>query len=230
MRALSGSRAPQPRAASGRLILAALALACTPLATPVHAADDSRVDRLLAAVEVVDTAPYHPGYDRDCDPGACVFGEPWTDDHDGPFAHNGCTTREDVLLRQMRDIEMRWGSRCRIYDARLRDPYTGRRLTWRTDGYYIAIDHVYPLAEAWHGGAWAWSQRRRVAFANDVRRELLAVSASANDDKVASSPSEWLPPRTAYHCTYARKYLRVAVAWGLPITSADEATIRRLDC
>ena len=76
----------------------------------------------LSAVAVVANEPYHPGYDRDCDPGACVFGEPWTDDHDGPFAHNGCTTREDVLLQQMRDIELRWGSRCRIYDARSPTP------------------------------------------------------------------------------------------------------------
>jgi hypothetical protein len=208
-----------------------VALLCsTPLATPARAADDSRVDRLLQAVDVVATEPYHPGYDRGCDGGACVFGEAWTDEHDGAFGHNGCTTREDVLLQQMRDVEMRWGSKCRIYDARLTDPYTGQRLTWQTDGYDISIDHIYPLAEAWHGGAWSWTQRRRTTFANDVRRELLAVSASANDAKEASSPSEWLPPRRRYHCTYARKYLRVAVAWDLPITSADESTIRDLDC
>ena len=189
-----------------------------------------RILDLLDLARVVDDIDYQPGYDRDCDPGDCVFGEAWTDDHDGPKGHNGCTTREDVLLLQMKDIEMRWGSKCRIYEARLRDPYSGERMTWRDDGYDISIDHVYPLAEAWHGGAWSWTQRRRVAFANDVRRELLAVSAGANDAKEASSPSEWLPPRRRYHCTYARKYLRVAVAWDLPITSADESTLRRLEC
>lgn len=191
---------------------------------------DERIERLLSRVNVVEDEPYHPGYDRSCDPGPCVFGEPWTDEHDGPAGHNGCSTREDVLLRQMRDIELRWGSECRIYDARLRDPYTGRRLTWREDGARIAVDHVYPLAEAWHGGAWAWPLRRRIAFANDVRRELLAVSWAANDAKQASSPAEWLPPRRAYRCTYVRRYLRVAVAWRLPITRADEETIRALDC
>lgn len=225
-----GSRAPQPLAARGRLPVALALLVGTPLAAPAHASDESRVERLLSVVEVVADEPYHPGYDRDCDPGDCVFGEPWTDDHDGAFGHNGCTTREDVLLQRMRDIEMRWGSRCRIYDARLTDPYTGRHMTWQSDGYEIVIDHVYPLAEAWHGGAWAWPQRRRTAFANDVRRELLAVSADANVAKGASSPSQWLPPRRRYRCTYVRKYLRVAVVWDLPITSADESTIRSLDC
>ena len=126
-----------------------------------------RILELLDRARTVDDIEHRPGYDRSCDPGACVFGEPWTDDHAGPKGHNGCTTREDVLLMQMKDIEMRWGSSCRIYEARLRDPYSGERMTWRDDGYYISIDHVYPLARAWHGGAWRWPLRKRVAFATN---------------------------------------------------------------
>ena len=75
------------------------------------------------------------------------------------FGHNGCDTRQDVLLQQMRHIELRWGSHCRIYQARLTDPYTGRKMTWRRDGYRIQIDHVYPLSRAWYAGAWAWTRR-----------------------------------------------------------------------
>ena len=114
------------------------------------------------------TAPYYPGYDRDCDPGGCVFGEEWTDDNNTRFGHNGCDTRQDVLLQQMHHIELRWSSECRIYQARMRDPYTGRKLTWRRDGYRIQVDHVYPLSRAWYAGAWAWTQQKRVRFANDV--------------------------------------------------------------
>ncbi|PVG84666.1 deoxyribonuclease [Nocardioides gansuensis] len=185
------------------------------------------LERLLREVEVVDEIDWQPGYDRACDPGACVFGPAWTDDHDGVGGHNGCDTRQDVLLRQMRDIELRWGSECRIYEARLTDPYTGEELTWRDDGYWIAVDHVYPLARAWHGGAWAWSQRRRVAFANDVRRELLAVSAAVNDAKGAAGPAEWLPPRRASRCAYGRRYVAVAAQWDLPLTDEDVAAVRR---
>ena len=50
----------------------------------------------------------------------------------------------------------------------------------RDDGYDIQIDHVYPLARAWHEGAWAWPRKRRVAFANDVDLELLARLARAD--------------------------------------------------
>lgn len=187
-----------------------------------------RIERLLADVAVRDTT-YHPGFDRLCGPGhGCVFGPEWTDDHPGRFGHNGCDTRQDVLLTQMRHIEMRWGSSCRIYEADLTDPYTGERLTWRDDGYWIQIDHVYPLAQAWYAGAWAWPRERRLRFANDVERELLAVSGRANQDKGAGTPSEWLPGPHPLRCAYVAKYLAVASAYALPVTPADAATITRL--
>ena len=184
---------------------------------------------LLDQIETTELPPYHPGYDRSCERrGACQFGEEWTDRHPGRFGRNGCTTREDVLLQQLSDIEMRWGSSCRIYQASLLDPYSAERLTWREDGYWIQIDHVYPLAEAWHAGAWAWPQLRRVRFANDVRRELLAVSGRANQDKGSATPSEWLPGNRAFRCTYVRRYLVVAKAYQLTITEADREAIKRV--
>ena len=189
----------------------------------------SRLLRLIARVPTTAGTPYQPGYDRSCSPGhACAFGVEWTDDHPGPFGHNGCDTRQDVLLQQMHDIEMRWGSECRIYEAALADPYTGEQLTWRDDGYWIQIDHVYPLAEAWHAGAWRWPQSRRLRFANDVRRNLLAVTSRANYEKGSATPSEWLPPNRGFQCRYVTKYLRVALAYDLTITDADAAAIAEI--
>ena len=211
------------------VLLVSLLVACAmPHASTAQTGPAERLARLLEQVRLVDAPSYHPGYDRDCDPGGCVFGRPWTDDHPGPFGHNGCDTRQDALLEQMRDIELRWGSQCRIYQARLRDPYTGDRLNWRDDGYFIQIDHVYPLARAWHEGAWAWTPQRRLRFANDVDRELLAVGAEANQDKQDMTPSEWLPPWRAYRCRYLVRYLRVAVHYDLPISAADADAVRRV--
>ncbi|MEZ5097369.1 MAG: HNH endonuclease family protein [Nocardioides sp.] len=188
-----------------------------------------RIDRLLRDLEVVPGEPYHPGYDRSCGPGhACVFGPLWSDAHPGPAGHNGCDTRQDALLAQLRQVQLRWGSSCRVYDGVLVDPYSGARLTWRRDGYWIQIDHVFPLARAWHAGAWAWSRRRRLRFANDVDRELLAVSARANQEKGAGGLAEWLPPVGALRCRYVAKYLTVAAAYGLPVTEADAAAARRV--
>lgn len=183
---------------------------------------------LLSRVEVLPEEPYAPGYDRACDPGACVFGPEWTDRSSAPLGHNGCDTREDVVRLQFEEVELRWGSRCRIYQGVLHEPYTGERMTWRDDGYFIQIDHVYPLASAWYGGAWSWPQARRVAFANDVRRELLAVSGQANQAKISQTPAEWLPPNRAFRCEYVWRYLRVAVAYDLPISRADALAITRV--
>ncbi|MEO6509462.1 MAG: HNH endonuclease family protein [Nocardioides sp.] len=209
----------------GVALLVLLSVVAGPTSASTASTGDS-ILTLLDRVTVTDSAPYYPGYDRDCDPGGCVFGEEWTDDNDTTYGHNGCNTREDVLLQQMRDIELRWGSECRIYQAKLKDPYTGRKLTWRRDGYRIQIDHVYPLSTAWYAGAWDWTQRKRVRFANDVDRELLAVWGAANQAKENSTPSEWLPPREAYHCAYVLRYLRVALHYGLSVTAADVTTIR----
>ena len=213
-----------PRRWSATVGLASLVLAWSLLGATSSSAAPDRADRLralLARVAVVEAPGYHPGYDRDCRPGGCVFGPEWTDRNATRFGHNGCDTRQDVLLEQMSHVELRWGSHCRIYQARLRDPYTGEPMTWRDDGYDIQVDHVYPLARAWHEGAWSWTLRRRVAFANDVDRELLAVSGRGNQAKEDSTPAEWMPPRRAYWCEYLERYLRVAVAYDLPITRAD---------
>ncbi len=199
----------------------------SPTSTP-NVPGDPRLVRLLASARLAPRT-FHEGYDRSCTAGSgCVFGPEWTDDHPGLFGHNGCDTRQDVLLAQMVDIEMRWESDCRIYEAALSDPYTGERLTWRDDGYGIQIDHIYPLAAAWHAGAWSWPQARRVRFANDVRRELLAVSGAANQIKQASTPADWLPSNRAYRCTYVRKYLAVAAAYDLPISPEDHDAIARV--
>jgi Protein of unknown function (DUF1524) len=198
-----------------------LSIASASAAAPAATDPGVRLQRLLDRATVVAEPGYHEGYDRDCDPGGCVFGREWTDKNPTRFGHNGCDTRQDVLLEQMTHIEMRWGSECEIYQARLRDPYTGLRMNWRDDGYNIQVDHVYPLARAWHEGAWAWTRKQRVAFANDVDLELLAVSGRANQDKEDSTPAEWMPPRRAFGCDYLVAYLRVAAAYDLPITQAD---------
>jgi hypothetical protein len=198
-------------------------------AAPADRLADSVGDRILALLDqvaVTATTPYYPGYERDCHPGGCVFGEEWTDDNTTRFGHNGCDTRQDVLLQQMHHIELRWGSKCRIYQARMRDPYTGRKLTWRRDGYRIQVDHVYPLSRAWYAGAWAWTQQKRVRFANDVDHELVATWGATNQAKENFTPSEWLPPREAYHCRYVLTYLDVAVRYGLSVTDADVATMQ----
>ncbi|MEV6273643.1 HNH endonuclease family protein [Nocardia sp. NPDC051832] len=190
-----------------------------------------QVERLLASVRVIAERPHPGGYERGCKSGqACVFGESWTDDYDGPGGHDGCDTRNNVLAKQLAEVEFRAGTReCVVVSGALDDPYTGRRIAFRKEAARdIQIDHVYALAAAWDMGASMWPPERRVSFANDVEVNLLATDAGTNQAKGDSTPSEWLPPARANHCFYAGKYLTVAVQYDLPITAADNAALAEI--
>ncbi|GAA0804604.1 excalibur calcium-binding domain-containing protein [Spirilliplanes yamanashiensis] len=144
------------------------------------------------------------GYDREA-----MFGPAWQD-VDG----NGCDTRDDVLRRDLTGVESRG---CEVTAGVLDDPYTGRHIDFATDPAAIQVDHVVPLALAWQLGADRWVQEDRVRFANDPAN-LLAVDASANQQKRDSGPDSWLPPDRSYRCTYAIRFTRVLSGYRLRLT------------
>ena len=63
------------------------------------------------------------GYDRGCGDGeGCVFGPAWAD-----VDRNGCDQRNDVLHRDLTDVEVREGTQgCVVIAGVLDDPYTGQ--------------------------------------------------------------------------------------------------------
>ncbi|WP_232252976.1 hypothetical protein [Rhodococcus erythropolis] len=79
---------------------------------------------------------------------SCVFGTSWTDKYDGALARNGCDTRNDVLGRQLVDIEFKPGTRdCKVVAGTLHDPYTGTDIAFSTaNPSAIQIDHVISAA------------------------------------------------------------------------------------
>ncbi len=202
-----------------------------PQATPAPGSPSrAQLEQLLDHVHVLPTRPRPGGYERGCKAGqGCVFGPAWTDDHDAPGGHDGCDTRNNVLAGQLTEIGFRPGSTCVVVSGILDDPYTGRRLTFeKADAGAVQIDHVYPLAAAWDMGAYGWPLDRRIRFANDLDFNLLATEGKTNQDKGDSTPAEWLPPAAANHCFYAAKYLTAARQYNLPITTADQAVLRRV--
>lgn len=191
------------------------------------------VSALLDSVDVVPERVRVPGYERECSgASACVFGHAWSDATGAPGAGNGCSTRHDVLSRDLlaSDLADAAGGLsagtadpgCEVSTGVLVDPYTGRIVDVGAAGVRgIHVDHVYPLSAAWDLGAWEWSPGKRAAFANDVDRNLVAVTGSVNSSKSDSTPSDWMPPDAARHCFYAARYLTAAVSYGLPVTDAD---------
>ena len=156
------------------------------------------------------------GYQRTRD-----FGPAWSVDVD----RNGCGTRDDVLRRDLSDIETR--GRCTVVAGVLRDPYTGRTVTFaKADAAEVQIDHVVPLAAAWALGARDWRQAQRERFANDPVN-LQATPAAANLGKGDDTPAEWLP-RQGYRCAYAVRWVQVSTRYRLAVTPADRATLSSL--
>ena len=176
-------------------------------------ADDSR--RALEELRVIEKGSEPvPQYSRD------QFGQRWAD-----VDRNGCDTRNDVLKRDLRDLQMKRSSpQCVVVSGVLDDPYTGRQIDFQRgedSSEAVQIDHVVALANAWKSGAWQWDAVRRQDFANDPFN-LLAVDGAANQDKGASSADQWLPSNSAYQCAYVQRQIAVKVSWGLGVTRAEK--------
>ena len=217
---------------SGRLVivfivfLAALALlvgfwwrtsgsthATGPTDVTLGSADDSR--RALEELRVIEKGSESvPQYSRD------QFGQRWAD-----VDRNGCDTRNDVLKRDLHDLQMKRSSpQCVVVSGVLNDPYTGRQIDFQRgedSSEAVQIDHVVALANAWKSGAWQWDAARRQDFANDPFN-LLAVDGAANQDKGASSADQWLPSNSAYQCAYVQRQIAVKSSWGLGVTRAEK--------
>jgi hypothetical protein len=163
------------------------------------------------------------GYRRSCAAGSgCVFGPAWAD-VDG----NGCDQRDDVLQRDLTDVRRRGGG-CVVLGGTLADPYTGTTVTFsKTRAEQVQIDHVVPLAAAWAQGASRWSAQRREQFANDLGN-LIATTAGPNESKGDATADGWTPPDSAFDCAYGRVVVTVKQRYGLTVTAAEAAALRRL--
>ncbi|HZG04150.1 MAG TPA: HNH endonuclease family protein [Streptomyces sp.] len=132
-----------------------------------------------------------------------------------------CNTREVVLKRDGSNV-VQDGS-CAATSGSWYSPYDGA--TWYAASD-VDIDHVVPLAEAWRSGASGWTTARRQAFANDLdTAQLIAVTDDVNQAKGDKDPAEWMPPRTTYHCTYARMWVWVKHSYGLSVDSAEKSRL-----
>ncbi|MFL0579508.1 HNH endonuclease family protein [Dietzia sp. 179-F 9C3 NHS] len=174
----------------------------------------------LAGLEVKGKAP-KTGYSRS------EFGRAWDDDVPVEYGGNGCDQRQDVLRRDLVNIQMR--DRCTVTAGTLQDdPYTGKTIAYTRDRTSdVDIDHRVALSHAWQTGAQQWSPEKRLAFANDPRN-LVAVDASANRQKGDGDAATWLPSNKPYRCTYVATQVEVKSAYGLWVTPAEQDAISRV--
>jgi hypothetical protein len=116
---------------------------------------------------------------------------------------------------------------CRVAAGHWIDPYTGETFE---NPVYLDIDHMVPLKEAHRSGAWSWDAAKRKQFANELLAggHLLPVKASANRQKGARDPGQWLPSNKAYHVTYAKAWIAVKRKWELTADAEELAALRAI--
>jgi hypothetical protein len=184
--------------------------------TPVTSSDYNNARAELAGLPV-------KGWDRLTDFSRYRFGEPWSDDVNVEFGHNGCNTRDDILRRDLTDLAVRPGT-CYAQSGVLVDPYTGESITFfrgPETSEAVQIDHLVSLSDAWYKGAREWDEQRRRDFANDPRN-LLAVSGKANFDKAFRDANAWLPPDQSFRCEFVSRQVAVKAAYRLWVSANEK--------
>ncbi|MFE3070806.1 HNH endonuclease family protein [Streptomyces sp. NPDC059247] len=172
----------------------------------------------LAAVDALTVKGRAPktGYARE------EFGRAWAD-VDG----NGCGTRDDILKRDLTGVRFTDG-RCKVASGTLTDdPYTGTTVPYVRGRSKVDIDHVVALSDAWQKGARKWDADTRRRFANDPLN-LLAVDSVTNRRKSDGDAATWLPPNTAYRCTYVARQVAVKKKYGVWVTAGERDAMKRV--
>ena len=188
-----------------------------PTAPTTDAAAAATARRQLAALPVKGKAPA-TGYDREA-----RFGTAWLD-----VDHNGCDTRNDVLARDLTELE-RQGP-CKVLRGTLVSPYTGERVDFvrgNRTSTLVQVDHVVALENAWRTGAQQLSQSEREALANDPVN-LFAVDGHSNAQKRSGDAATWLPADTAFRCTYVEHQVTVKTTYRLWVAPAERDAIARV--
>lgn len=144
-------------------------------------------------------------------------------DEDG----DGCNTREEVLIAESTTRAQVDAYGCKVIAGDWYSPYDGAT---HTDPSDLDIDHFVPLKEAWDSGAHSWTSARRRQFANDLSdpRSLIAVTAGENRSKGDKDPSNWMPDRTEYWCTYIATWVAVKARWGLTMDESEAGRVRKI--
>lgn len=187
------------------------AMAVAVLATPAHSATTTARNLMLQLAVAAEAGS--TSYDR------ALF-KHWVD------ADGDCqNTRAEVLTKESRVApSYTTSSRCTVSRGKWYSYYDG--VTWTLPGD-VDIDHVVALKEAWVSGARTWPSADRQRFANDLgwSGSLMAVTDNVNASKSDRDPAEWLPPRTAAHCTYAIQWAQVKYRWRLRLNSAERSRL-----
>lgn len=156
------------------------------------------------------------GYSRE------QFGPAWFD-----VDLNRCSTRNDILARDLRQVVFKAGDDCVVAKGTLHDRYTGTTINFvqgPSTSSKVQIDHVVALAAAWRTGAKQWAPDRRLFYANDSL-VLLAVDGPTNGAKGDKDAGNWLPPAAGFHCRYVARQIAIKTKYEMWVTQPERMTM-----
>ena len=189
--------------------------------TSAQVASSDEDTHRLESLRVAGRAP-KTGYERE------LFGQAWSDDVTVEFGHNGCDTRNDILRRDLTNIQLKEGTYgCVVLSGTLDDPFSGQRIDFvrgQSTSSQVQIDHIVALSDAWQKGAQQWDEETRRNFANDPRN-LRAVKGNLNSQKGDGDAATWLPPQRGYRCEYVRSIIDVKAEYGVWVTPAEKEAL-----
>jgi hypothetical protein len=140
---------------------------------------------------------------------------------------NGCSVRELILLRDLKDTKLDEDG-CKILSGKLDpDPYSGKVINFErgiNTSQAVQIDHIVAVSDAWQKGAQQLTPELRHQFYNDPLN-LLAVDGPTNNDKGDGDAATWLPPNKDYRCRYVARQVAVKTKYSLWISQAEHDTI-----
>lgn len=178
--------------------------------------DEPLLDQ-LATIEIKGRAP-KTGYERD------EFGSGWQDPD-----RNGCDARNDMLRRDLTDVELKEGTNgCVVLTGTLDDAFTATEIDFvrGPNSADVQIDHLVALSDAWQKGAQQLSEEERELLANDPLN-LLAVDGPSNASKGDSDAATWLPPNRGFWCDYVTRQTAVKAKYDLWMTQAEHDAIEQ---
>ena len=188
-------------------------------AIPFSEATEVTASSVLSSLPVKGRAP-KTGYSRD------QFGQAWAD-----VDRNGCDTRNDMLKRDLINIEYKVKTRdCVVVTGVLIDRYSGETINFvrgNSTSMEVQIDHVVALSNAWQTGAFKLTLAQRTALANDPMN-LFAVKGRLNSQKSDGDAATWLPPLKSFRCTYIAQQIAVKAKYSLWVTAPEKEAMSRI--
>lgn len=143
---------------------------------------------------------------------------------------SGCSLRQIIIKREVGDSAVLADDNCTVIKGTFVEPYTGQTLEFTEKSEIskgLQIDHIVALSDAWQKGAQQLSKDERYNLATDPLN-LVAVDASANQQKSDGDAATWLPANKAFRCQYVARQVSVKYKYGLWVTQAEHDAIAKI--